>query len=315
MNCLILVLVILHLSSELWAITCNSSLDEPFYFKFGPQCTDDTFLSKSLDHCSEETLSQRFSFGNIERSTLFVCVNGIIAFDTPVANYSTNYFETSNHAMIAPFFADVYLVDNFIDYMCVDKTNYEVGTDSGNWYEFERICGFYHDEEEISLSNEAINFREDYIPNETIRDLVSLHENKVFHRNETNVTFDDDISRLVFGQRTTKYVNLANNVFKREMSDVDLNNANALIANNLFGISFDWGYVVTWYKVSAFPGRLDGFNSFQAAIACGVASEYSQRRCFSIFDFFELEWVYNNWQEGFSISGFNGGNGNFHVKF
>ena len=160
MNCLILVLVILHLSSELWAITCNSSLDEPFYFKFGPQCTDDTFLSKSLDHCSEETLSQRFSFGNIERSTLFVCVNGIIAFDTPVANYSTNYFETSNHAMIAPFFADVYLVDNFIDYMCVDKTNYEVGTDSGNWYEFERISGFYHDEEEISLSNEAINFRE-----------------------------------------------------------------------------------------------------------------------------------------------------------
>ena len=315
MNCLVLVLVILHLSSELWAITCNKSLDEPFYFKFGPQCTDDTFLSKDVDHCSEETLSRSFSFGNVERSTLFVCVNGIIAFDTPVANYSTNYFETSNHAMIAPFFADVYLVDNFIDYMCVDRTNYEVGTDSAHWYEFEPICGLFHSQEEKSLYYGAIRFRGHTILNETLRFLVAFHEDTIFQPNITNVHFDDYISRLVFGQRTTKYVNLANNVFKREMSDADLHNANALIANNLFGISFDWGYVVTWYKVLAFPGNLDGFNSFQAAIACGVVSEISQRRCFSIFDFFELKWVYNNLLEGFSISGFNGGNGNFHIKF
>ena len=99
-----------------------------------------------------------------------------------------------------------------------------------------------------------------------------------------DITVDDEISRLLLGENSTKYVNLAGNVLKRETrEESDLNVINSFISQGDRSFLAEFAYVVTWYKI----GTTDDaslFNTFQCIITCGAES------CFIIYDFCELQW-------------------------
>ena len=87
---------------------------------------------------------------------------------------------------------------------------------------------------------------------------------KSLARSQLNsITYDDDISRVVFGLSSTEDVNLANNVYMREMTEADKAVADSFFSTKSVNVSIDWGFIATWYKVTPFPGRLDAYNSFQ----------------------------------------------------
>ena len=80
----------------------------------------------------------------------------------------------------------------------------------------------------------------------------------------TDITYDDKISKRVFGMEDSNQdVNLANNVFMREMNKADMDCADVILRDKSVNVSIDWGFVVTWYKVTSYPGSLEAHNSFQ----------------------------------------------------
>ena len=275
----------------------NHNLEDPFLFPFGPD-HEDNFLAKNDDACSWGTfLSYQFYYGQFSRSWLYVCTNGVISFDWPFISFSPSQMDRTSTPLIVPMFSDVHTLDQFFDLRC----NYPY-----NWYIYEKAC-FYsltNDEETFNITFLTNN----YIFDETIRQKTVEWEEKTFNKTIFDVYYDDYLARLVFGKETVKYVNLANNIFYREMGPNDTILAQELIREKISNFTSEWGYVVTWYKVGAFPHRIDAFNSFQGAILCGVVD--TVKRCFVIFDFFQLEWGWNPWQgESFARSGLADGNG------
>ncbi|XP_075249863.1 defecation cycle abnormal dec-7-like isoform X2 [Convolutriloba macropyga] len=129
----------------------------------------------------------------------------------------------------------------------------------------------------------------------------------------TDITYDDKISKRVFGMEDSNQdVNLANNVFMREMNKADMDCADVILRDKSVNVSIDWGFVVTWYKVTSYPGSLEAHNSFQGAIACDLqytSGGDNMQRCFVVFDFGELQWTITEESTTHAISGFNGGNG------
>ena len=273
----------------------NHDLEDPFLFPFGPD-HNDTFNTKRLDYCSsEQNLSYSFSFGEKSYSSLFVCMNGYISFNSSFNSFRPHHFDIVTVPLIVALFSDVHTYDNFLDEMCDAKTAFQ-----------EQIC-------QLTLSNLAdftLNFNNDLIIDETIRNKTIEWEQKLFDASIFDMYYDDYISRLVFGKSTTKYVNLANNIFKREMSQSDKKIAQDLVRVKISNFTADWGYVATWYKVGPYPHRIDAFNSFQVAIACGVVN--ASKRCFVLFDYFELQWGWNAWQgQTFARAGFADGEGRY----
>ena len=276
--------------------TTNLNLEEPFYFPFGPDYND-TFNPKVPGACSsEQKFDYSFKFGPNFYSSLFVCNNGIIEFKT-----------VNVTATIAPFVADVDTRDQFFDRMCFyPYQTYDDKFDifAPSWTPFyEAAC--------LAANTSAmfsINFyTNDYIVNEIVRNKTIDWEQRLFAGSTFHLNYDDYISRLVFGNETTKYVNLANNIFKRQLSLSDKVLCEELIRKKVANFIAEWGYVATWYKVGTLWYRIDAFNSFQVIIICG--SVETVKRCFTLFDYFELQW--NRWQsaDSFSAAGFDDGSG------
>ena len=70
------------------------------------------------------------------------------------------------------------------------------------------------------------------------------------------------ITRLLMGLATTKYVNLAGNVFRREITNSsDLDSVDDLINSRHSDFRSDFGYVATWYKVGHTSEYRRGFES------------------------------------------------------
>ena len=283
----------------------NHDLEDPFLFRFGPD-QNDTFNLKLDDGCSsEQNLSYSFSFGENNYSSLFVCSNGYISFKFPFTSYWPRDFDTVTLPLIVALFGDVNTYDNFLDEMC----------DTGKDLEFVCRMTTFTNSSDGTNFNLFLNYNEDII-NETIRNKTIEWEQKLFDASIFDMYYDDYISRLVFGKSTTKYVNLANNIFKREMNTSDKKLAQDLVRVKISNFTADWGYLATWYKVGPFPGRIDAFNSFQVAITCGFAN--ANKRCFVLFDYFELQWGWNAWQgQTFARAGFADGEGrhNWHCFF
>ena len=276
---------------DIWLSAAQS---KSFSFNFGPKYNDQ-FLTKSVSGCSKPyRLPSGFQFGGQPRNELFVCVFGVVTFDSPMEdNYDPNNFESSTTAMIAPFYADSYTVDNLLDSMC-NLTVYSYPSD----YLREPICDFY---------TNGANSQTFYFKTRATRE-----EEKTYNKSYlSSITSDDDFTKDIYGIVGSEDPNLFNNVFKREMSFNDHLDANVLLQNHIQGFSCEWGYVVTWNKVAAYPGILDAFNSFQMALVCGIATTSgTQKRCFAIFHFIDLQWTishFGNQSQG--ISGFNNGNG------
>ena len=127
----------------LQVIQAKPDSKDMFLFEFGPE-TGDRFLNKDLDACSSEhKLPTNFQFGGQQHSKLFVCVFGVLAFDRAMdsGSFDPSYFESEDHAMISPFYADTSLRDNFLDVMCINST-YQ-NPDTNEQYEPERVCDFF----------------------------------------------------------------------------------------------------------------------------------------------------------------------------
>ena len=270
----------------------NFNLEEPFLFPFGPD-QGDSFNVKNDDWCSpEEKLDYFFQFGPKSYSSLSVCNRGTILFE------SQSTFRTV-YSNIAPFFGDVDIRDMFFDKSC-DFYYYE----PRNWVKllYETRCSASKNEELFF----SIYFDDDYIYNDVIRNKTLAWQQKTFIT-LAGIYYDDYISRLVFGRNTTKYINLANNVFKREMSSYDKLLAQQFIRELIPSFVDEWGYVVTWYKVGSKWHNIESYNSYQAAIICGLVD--TMKRCFVLFDYFQLQWVLMREDSAIVRAGFNDGYG------
>ena len=236
--------------------------DEPFLLKFGSM-VEDKFLPKLKEqyphYCSyAEFFQKQFKFGKFNAEVAFICTNGMISFtSSPDDNffYSLQNDEHNEHiTAIAPLiFSNVYNIDNFFfDYTCL------LAEDSV--YQTETF--FYDMCFRIATRNFYIN------------------------SNDRGITFDDDKAKALFGSETTKYVNLAGNMFKREINESeDFDKINQLITSKIPSFQATVGYVVTWYKIGARGKPATSFNSFQSIMACA-----DNKDCVVIHDYYEMEW-------------------------
>ena len=272
----------------------NHDLEEPFLFPFGP-AHNDTFNPKISDHCSSyQNLTYPLKFGNVTFSPggLSVCMHGYVILASPI-----------DTVFISPFYLGIDTNDQFFDQMCNYNYNdgfynyyYENGNFENNFAE--KACVLWRANTTVNFT---LNFNENYIYNETIRNKIIEWEEKTFTASTFDLFYDDYISRLVFGKQTTKYVNLANNIFKRELGSSDKILARELIREKIDNFTTDWGFVATWYKVGR-SNRVDAFNSFQATILCGFVD--AVKRCFVMFDYFQLEWLLWDFRDIFADAGF-----------
>ena len=228
----------------------NYDHDEPFLLKFGPDAND-RFLRQITYRCSHaETLSKTFMFGMYEVEEVHVCEDGLVSFKRV---HTTAYWLWRGYydeAVISPLIYDRYHSSaNFFDYTCLllDNTVYQ----------------------EENYFNDAC---------------FQMATRNSYDPIEFDVTIDDEESKNIFGVNTTKYVNLAGNLFKREITSAqDLDIVNQLINTKLPSFHATSGYVVTWYKIGYSDGQ--DFNSFQSVIACG-----DNKNCVVINDYYEMQW-------------------------
>ena len=95
------------------------------------------------------------------------------------------------------------------------------------------------------------------------------------------------------GENSTKYVNLGNNVFSRESSQ---GSDDFLILDTFLQMRHEnfrstFSFVATWYKVTNHLTKILHFNSYQAIVVCGTQEVHVEKRCFIIFDFFEINFT------------------------
>ncbi|XP_063710768.1 uncharacterized protein LOC134839220 isoform X3 [Symsagittifera roscoffensis] len=303
---LIRLIIFLHIAN-------STFIPEPFdILKFGPE-NSDSFLNKKADTCSlARNISRSVKFGADRYTTLYVCMNGIVAFGEPVTSFKPDEFDNFTTPVLAPFFGDIAVSDSFLDEMCFDSaSSYYVDF----VYNVETICYQYAYRPQPD-PYVGIQFYTDYMLDLDLKAKIYDHFASRSTWSGLTVDFDDYITRLTFGKDTTKYPNLGNNIMYREMTVTDLGSVDSFIRNTpIKEVRINWGFVATWFKVSPFPSRLDSFNTFQASLFCTAADQNSvvadgNGRCFALFDFFEVQWTTTRWQENRNArSGLNDGNG------
>ena len=230
----------------------NYDDDEPFLLKFGREENDG--ISADWTCFFAGTLKRPLTFGNVEVEYFHVC-SGIVSWKNSHEN--TYVISRGEHkegtAVIAPLlYRRRYRQSLYLDYSCLQYDN--------RLFEYLK----YFSEYDICFNfarhryNEAIDF---------------------------DVKSDDESSKALFGVNSTKYVNLAGNVFKREITRAsDFETINQLISTHIPDFEATSGYVATWYKIGH-RYKTSSFNSFQCIIACS-----SHNGCVIINDYSEIEW-------------------------
>ena len=113
-------------------------------------------------------------------------------------------------------------------------------------------------------------------------------------KEEVDIFTDDELARAIFGSDTTKYVNLAGNILKRETTDQsDLSTLTTFLAQFDAEFEASWAFVASWYKVPPEMGFQFDYNSYQAVITCDKNTEETtfDDVCYVIFDYFEVQWT------------------------
>ena len=233
--------------------------DEPYLLKFGSM-VEDKFLpwGEYNAYCSyAESFQKQFKFGKFNAEVAFICRDGMISFTSSNDDffYSLQYDNYNQYTtVIAPLMMrHTYEFDNFFfDYTCLLAEDSVYQTETF----FDDMCF------RIATKNFYIN------------------------SNDRGITFDDDKAKALFGSETTKYVNLAGNMFKREINESeDFDKINQLITSKIPSFQATVGYVVTWYKIGARGKPATSFNSFQSIMACA-----DNKDCVVIHDYYEMEW-------------------------
>ena len=270
-----------------------SHLPEPFLLPFGPN-SGDTFTKKVDSGCSSlQPISRSLVFGSNSYSWLYVCTNGYISFENEI-DAMTYWF--SSRTFIAAFLDDLDIRDNLLDYACF----------SSEYVDYrEPICAYL----------ETADFDPERVVNQDLEDTgiedpelllyVEMWFNEQFPLKDLNVNRDDYLTWLLMGKNTTKYVNLGNNIMKREITNQsDFDRINTLIATQDLVFKATFGYVVTYYKASRDYTPLAEFNSFQIILACDDFDTFGnfEDNCFAIFDYFEIQS-----KDSYADAGFNAG--------
>ena len=177
--------------------------------------------------------------------------------------------------------------DNLLDKMCLQYDDYYANIES--------ICDYM-----LDPNNPAEDYVRGFVrsTDSALRSVVYkielLYEwnDLSFSKSSLGVYFDDLLTQVLTGP-DTKYVNLANNVYVRNLTrSKDLE-----VVNNRIGGDFkaDFGFVVTWYKIMDDDAETMFFSNVQLVVACDQknTTDVQDNECYSMAEYDQL----NPWEE------------------
>ena len=300
------------------------NLEKPFLLPFGPD-HEDSFTNQRRIRTKDNQFDSRvcslpqipetpFNFPGFQFDWLFVCLNGVIELHS-FGLSDVQEDSWLNEADFFPLTINVFKTDKFettvrdrqVDYLCALALNASSVNDLYYQYFDDTACPGISKRirERWNWDNAVV--MSGWTDRDTLESVIHWNTEG---RHQKNVDFhsDDELSRRIFGEQSTKYVNLANNVFHRESTnDSDLAILTEVIRSdpNNFQFQANWCLVATWYKVSSAPASdqiysLKWFNSFQLILVCDNGSQdgTSAAKCFAIYDYYELQSENNRDQVG-----------------
>ena len=300
----------------------NARSQQLFLLPFGPKHGDRFLRKSSSSQCTYVQLEDQTFLSktrpNSQYNRIRVCSTGYII----ILDWCSSSSLSSCQYPVLAIYPTAYTntADNLVDYMCTEayfdtsSSNYDTWRRAYN-YEF---CSFFdtshvlswdffHQHKQLQYTNPNYQDYTPFTPSHydfRTRHLYTEAENHVIEAwnelistssDELDIHSDDQLAQTLMGSETTKYVNLANNVFKRQTTDAaDLSTINSLLQLNYPHFEASWALVATWYKLQQQYAPSKAHNSYQAIITCGIQSEVSSskhRSCFIIFDYFEVQWT------------------------
>ena len=310
--------VSLSMTSIIWAcFLCGCAFGQfivqgPLDFALQRDGTD-TYLNKKGDVCAPQfrLLSGTFKVGAIPYSSIYVCENGylmpaVLEIEGPPRQWENgNDFSNPTSTMIAVALLNNTRIDNWLDRGC------NANVFGKPWYIFEPVCEVYksavdrlngetntEDLQDIPYAFEPIAG-----PGATRANIINDFKNGVV--NVANyyalIQYPFEIGQQfrysVFSHTPQEVFELGaeNNVIARALVEDELFLV-GLISDPTFTFQPDWGFCVSWYKVSQPPEIVDRQNTFQIVMACRSESfELGiSGTCYTLFDYFELMFVEND---------------------
>ena len=276
--------------------------DEPFLLPFGPSHGDKFERKGNSDYwwrqCrnKESVTSQYYVESNVYEF-ITLCNEGFLLLtENNACTYSSfSYCPSPVFAIYPMEYANT--IDNLIDYMCSKNYFDREDTELGRWriYEFCPFVTYNHDLEWYASWMYDDDRKNQYgITDEQIEAVEKWNDFLSQNPGDIDIYSDDNLTRAVMGSDTTKYVNLVNNVFKRETrNESDLATLTTFMQPVSIGFQATWAFVATWYKISQQWSPRFMYNSYQAILTCDESSGSSDtpNSCFVIFDYFQIQWT------------------------
>ena len=314
----------------------KAELAEPFILPFGPKYNDSfSYQHRIYPHdslfsyrtCSlPQILDTPLTLSGIQFDWLFVCLNGEIELRS--FRNSGSWGETWADELSYPWYHRRYdnnnrqyegldsfalsvraftenswggdVKDNQVDYLC--KFAREASSPNDLYFQYldDSFCPDVPNWWDKWNWNDAVTMM-GWTDKETLEAVIDWNT-KGKHK-DIDFQSDDSLSEMIFGEESTKYINLANNIFRRESTnDSDLQLITEFIRSNPENEEFQatWCAVATWYKVASVNNlsnydwrqehMLQWFNSFQLIMACDNTTEIEKSpKCFAIYDYFEVQ--------------------------
>ena len=255
---------------------------------FGPD-HGDSFATR--EQCSlGMDLEHAFKIGNEVLNKVYVCLDGVVKFNASEALFSNYWtfddFDSIDYPIVAPFLTQHRIERYFIDDRCAYS-------DEENSFYGLSIPWCFETYPELSTEYGSYSYLGNLDPvagEEHLKRLRKLNDRQLTKEQlESLVLEDDEAARQHYGKNTTKYVNLASHVLRRQVTEGDdLEILKKVIQrkDNTNDVMLEWALVVTWYKIKFRCERdielHNCFASFQLVVTC------SSNRCFTVFNYFEV---------------------------
>ena len=256
----------------------RNSMGEPFLLSFGPKYGD---IVRSARYCKHLSVFSSFFFmySYICDYYLYLkveynsCTDWHVRFGIDCSYIYFYVYDTSSLTLDTN--------DNLLDYKCTET----VLTKQNTGY-LDEFCPL--------LRNYDLPWLDKI--NEVSEEETALYKDLIYSFDEeTNIQSDDEFARSVMGDDSTKYVNLANNVFKRQTTnESDLSTVDSLVQAFHPGFISKWALVATWYKMMPESVTQFEYNSYQVVITCNDEAEGGNDICYIIFDYFQTSWIRQN---------------------
>ena len=255
--------------------TTRNSMGEPFLLSFGPEHGDFGYQTNT---CRSLSMSSSFPFKSksvcyfhVRLDTFKACTDWHVRFGIGCSSYirywAYNIRSMTHHSN-----------DNLLDYKCTETVLTKQNTRN-----LDEFCPI--------LRNYDLPWLDKI--NGVSEEETALYKDLIYSFDEeTNIQSDDEFARSVMGDNSTKYVNLANNVFKRQTTnESDLTTVDLLVQVFHPGFTSKWALVATWYKMMPESVTQFEYNSYQVVITCNDEAEGGNDMCYIIFDYFQTSWI------------------------